>query len=255
MEPTPQAFDPTKESLNEVGPLRAAVRSIRTRILSGLFLALPIALTFWIVYWLYTTILGIALTPVARLTSHLYVGREPPLWWERVGAPVFGILIVLLCLYILGLLVHTSLLRAVNWVLLHVPIVTPIYKALTNVVQSLSNQMQSSKTQRVVLVEFPHPGSRALAFVTNTLKEPTTGQTILCVCVLTGVMPPAGFTLYVPEPSVINLDWTVNQALQAILSGGMTSPSFIHYSHKGLSPNPQGAPIEPASNLGGTKPA
>lgn len=253
MEPVPPLSEIPSDHSTETGALQTMGKAIRTRILSGLFLALPIALTFWIVYWLYSTIQGIVLLPTGRLTARLFQDGSPPFWWENVVAPFLGVVAVLGFLYILGLLVHSSLLRAVDWVLLRVPIVTTIYKALTNVVQSLGNQMQSSPSKRVVLVEFPHPGMRALAFVTNTLTDPATNQTILCVCVLTGVMPPAGFTLYVPEESVTNLDWSMNQALQAILSGGMTSPTVIHFSNglhvpattAGPLIDPQGNPIEP----------
>lgn len=254
MEPVPSTPNDPNEQPNELGALQTAIKAIRTRILSGLFLALPIALTFWIVYWLYTTILGIVLTPMGRLTTYLTNDTLVlPFWWEWVVAPFVGVVVVLAFLYVLGLLVHSSLHRAIEWILLHVPIVTTIYKALTNVAQSLGNQMQGSKAQRVVLVEFPHPGMRALAFVTNTLKDPATHQPILCVCVLTGVMPPTGFTLYVPEEAVTNLDWSVNQALQAILSGGMTSPTTIHFAHGihvvptagGPIVDPHGNPIEP----------
>ncbi|SIO66630.1 Uncharacterized membrane protein [Singulisphaera sp. GP187] len=250
--PVPPLPEAKNDHLNEIGAMQAMVKAIRTRVLTGLILALPIALTLWIVYWLYSTIQGIVLLPTGRLTAKLFQNGPPPFWWENVVAPFLGVVVVLCFLYVLGLLVHSSLLRAVDWVLLRVPVVTTIYKALTNVAQSLSNQMQSSPSKRVVLVEFPHPGMRALAFVTNTLTDPTTNQTILCVCVLTGVMPPAGFTLHVPEESVTNLDWSVNQALQAILSGGMTSPGVIHFSNGlhvaatgGPLIDPHGNPIEP----------
>ena len=91
----------------------------------------------------------------------------------------------------------------------------------------------------MVLVEFPHPGSKALGFVTKTLRDASTEKTILCVCVLTGVIPPAGFTLYVPEEDVTDVDWSVNQALQAIISGGINTPSVIHYT-EGLRIPPHG---------------
>lgn len=89
-----------------------------------------------------------------------------------------------------------------------------------------------------MLVEFPHPGSRSLGLVTNSLRDVTTGRTILTVCVLTGLMPPAGFTLFVPEESVTNIAWSVNETLQSILSGGITVPSTIHF-YQGL-PTPIG---------------
>jgi uncharacterized membrane protein len=64
-------------------------------------------------------------------------------------------------------------------------------------------------------------------------------------------MPPAGFTLFVPEESVTDIDWTTNQTLQAILSGGITAPAAIHFfeglripSAIGPIIDPQGHPIE-----------
>src|SRR5205085_9580548 len=111
-----------------------------------------------------------------------------------------------------------------------VPVVNTIFKALSNVFESLGKQLQGNTgLNRVVLVEYPHPGMRSLAFVTNTLRDATTGRTILCVCVLPGVMPPTGFTLFVPEEAVTDIDWTVHQTLQAILSGGITTPAAIHF--------------------------
>jgi uncharacterized membrane protein len=110
-----------------------------------------------------------------------------------------------------------------------------------NVFQSLTVDEEKS-LRRVVLVEFPHPGSRALAFVTKTLRDQETDRTILCVCVLTGVFPPAGFTLFVPEENVVDVDWSMNQTLQTIISGGITAPSCVRY-HAGPVPPHGTGPI------------
>ena len=173
------------------------------------------------------------LDPIAWAIRYLLNVKQVgdlPFWWDRFAAPLVSIILVLLVLYALGLIVHSRLHRAVDWVLLRLPLVTTIYKAIRNVFHSLENQVQSNRFQRVVLVEFPHPGMRSLAFVTNSLLDAATGKTILCVCVLTGVVPPAGFTLFVPEEGVTDLGWSVNQTLQAILSGGITVPSTIPFS-------------------------
>jgi len=100
---------------------------------------------------------------------------------------------------------------------------------VSGLVSSLQGDGGLNRFQRVVLVPFPHPGSRALAFVTRSLKDEATDRTILCVCLLTGVVPPAGFTLFVPEEEVTEIQWTVDQTLQAILTGGLTAPSTIGY--------------------------
>lgn len=207
--------------------------AIRARILSGLFLALPLVITGWIIYWLYTLFRRYALDPFFRLINYLrdrnafYAAL--PEWWDNFVAPVFAVLLVLVTLYLLGLVVRSRVYRTLNWILLRVPVVTTIYQAVNGLFVALENQRRSAQFKRVVLVEFPQPGMRSLGLVTNTLRDSRTGRRIVCVCVLTGVMPPTGFTLFVPEESVTDIPWTLNQALQAIVSGGITTPETIRY--------------------------
>jgi uncharacterized membrane protein len=218
--------------LQHAGAGRALVKSIQSRIIGGLILALPIVLTFWIVYWLYSTIKQIVLDPTIRAVRYMIFGHQvidDSIWYAYIS-PVIALIVVLGVLYTLGLVVSSRLHRMVDWVMFRLPVLRTIYKALRNVFQSLDNQLHGGGGyQRVVLVEFPHPGTRALAFVTNTLRDAKTGRTILCVCVLTGVMPPAGFTLFVPEEQVTDVDWTMNDSLQAILSGGITAPPTVSF--------------------------
>ncbi len=158
-------------------------------------------------------------------------------------SPLIAMILVLSLLYILGLFARSWVHRAIDWTLLHVPVVTTIYKAIRNVFQSLDNQLQGNSFKRVVLIPYPFEGSKVLGFVTKTLSDATTGQSIACVCVLTGVMPPAGITLFVPEENVVDVDWTVNQAIQAIVSGGITIPSVIHYT-SGIDAPPTGPIVD-----------
>ena len=231
---------------------RTIFDNLKSRILSGLLLAFPIVLTFWIVYQLYLFLNNNFLEPASGGVRYLLKFRpdfNPESTWSRYISPLIAIFLVLGLLYILGLFVRSRVHRMLDWILFRVPVVTTIYKALSNVFQSLGTQLQGNSFKRVVLVNFPHPGSKALAFVTRTLQDAKTERVILCVCVLTGVVPPAGFTLFVPEDEVIDIDWSVNQALQAILSGGITTPSIIQFSQglrvSGVGPivDPSGHPI------------
>jgi uncharacterized membrane protein len=219
-----------------LGPL---LGSVRARLISGLIFSLPIVITFWIVYWIFMTLEQFLLNPLAGLVNriHHWMRNYPALqeldlpdWWYNIGSPVLAILLALVILYLLGLIFRSWIDRTLEWFLLHLPIVATIYRAVRNVVQTLSAQFRrGGEFKRVVLVEFPHPGTRSLGLVTNSLRDVTTGRTILTVCVLTGLMPPAGFTLFVPEESVTNVAWSVNESLQSILSGGITAPSTIHF--------------------------
>lgn len=244
--PMPNPGRPRPHVLDGAAAFRALADSMKTRIISGLILALPIALTFWIIYQLYSFLNKTILEPATRVVRTLLKyqeGYDPNGVWEQYVSPLIAIVLVASFLYMLGLFARSSLRRALDWVLLHLPGVTTIYKALSNVFQSLESGGQGSSFQRVVLVEFPHPGSKALGFVTKTLADVATEETILCVCVLTGVVPPAGFTLYIPESQVTDVDWSVNQALQSIISGGINTPNVIHYT-QGLKVPPNGPIVD-----------
>jgi len=223
-------------------------QTFRNRIISGLIFALPIAITFSIVYWLLMMLERFVLNPLATLTTRLqaYVRHYPALenlpgWWYDVASPLLAIFLAILTLYFLGLALRSWVYRLVEWFLMHVPIVNTIYRAVRNVVVSLGSQLQGGAGfQRVVLVEFPHPGMRSLGLVTNSLRDFATGRTILTVYIMTGFMPPAGFTLFVPEESVTNVAWNVNETLQAIISAGLTTPPTIHYWEGLRTPLPAG---------------
>ena len=243
MDPIPPPANPPPR-----GFVRVIVDSIRSRIVSGLLFMLPIVITMWIIYWIYTTLKGLLLDPAARLVRRLAgLGsmNTLPEWWQTYVSPLIAILLALLLLYLLGYFVRTRFSRALDWIFLRVPGVTIVYKAVSNVFQSLQSSGGGPSFKRVVLVEFPHPGTRALAFVTKTMRDSGRDETILCVCVLTGVMPPSGFTLFVPESETIDVPWPVKDALQIILSGGITAPSLLPF-HKG-SPGGLILPVTPST--------
>jgi uncharacterized membrane protein len=251
---------PVSDPARDVGAAHATTRApgddrrpsfrqqFRNRLISGLIFALPIAITFSIVYWLLATLQGFVLNPLAKLTASLraYVSHYRaleylPRWWYEVASPLLAVILAIGTLYFLGLALRSWIYRSVEWLMMHVPVVNMIYRAVRNVVVSLGSQLESGAGfKRVVLVEFPHPGVRSLGLVTNSLRDVTTGRTILTVYIMTGFMPPAGFTLFVPEESVTNIAWNVNDTLQAIISAGLTTPPTIHYFEGLRTPLPAG---------------
>jgi uncharacterized membrane protein len=223
-------------------------QKFRNRLISGLIFALPIAITFSIVYWVLATLQGFVLNPLAKLTASLraYISHYPaleyvPRWWYEVASPLLAVVLAIGTLYFLGIALQSWIYRSVEWLMMQLPVVNTIYRAVRNVVVSLGSQLETGASfKRVVLVEFPHPGMRSLGLVTNSLRDVTTGRTILTVYIMTGFMPPAGFTLFVPEDSVTNIAWNVNDTLQAIISAGLTTPPTIHYVEGLKTPLPAG---------------
>src|SRR5262249_38320440 len=144
--------------------------------------------------------------PIALLIDQLaFTGRARdhlPDWWDRVVAPLISLCLVLTILYFLGYFVRTRIARLLDWSMSRVPGVTIVYQSIRDIFHVLDHQRQDKRPQRVVLLPFPLPGARAIALATKTLRAAETQKTILCVYVVTALMPPAGFTLFIPEEEV-----------------------------------------------------
>lgn len=226
-----------KSSEDRFGPEVAAVRrafdAIRTRIIGGLLLILPVLITFYILASLYRGFRDYLIDPVAGLVVVAVKGpqitEELPQWFHLYVAPVIAAAIIVTLLYFLGLFIRSRLHRMFDWVLLHLPIVTTVYRSVRNVFNALDTPTGFTRFKRVVLVAFPHHGMRVPGFVTSTCKDIQTGKTILCIYVPTTPIPTSGYMLMVPEEDVTELDWSIDETLQAIISGGISVPRQVRY--------------------------
>jgi uncharacterized membrane protein len=224
-----------------VPALRQVWHRIRNRILEGLLVLLPILVTFWIIRWLYSCLEKYAIDPLAVFVLWkvrlLQSAPELPYWFEMYAAPLIAIVLALVILYCCGALAHSRLRRFIDRVLLRVPVVSQIYDAVRSVLQCLEKPSGQPTAQRVVLVAFPHHGMRLPAIVTSTCRDIETEKTLLCVYVPTTPVPTSGFFLMIPEDEVTELNWTVQQTLQAIISGGLTTPPDVTYYRNKLASN------------------
>jgi uncharacterized membrane protein len=225
--------NPAPQTGSALEALRRAWHSIRARILGGLVLVLPIVITLWVVYWLYSTLASYVIDPLARLVLWKVRWSEPdaklPFWFETYAAPLIAIIIALLLLYGLGFFVKSRLRRLMDWILLRLPVISVVYSGVQKVFQTIEGQGGQQRPQRVVLVAFPHPGMRVPSFVTGTCRDVETQKVILCVYVPTTPVPTSGYFLLVPEEETTELNWSMEQTLQTIVSGGLTAPSEVRY--------------------------
>ena len=114
------------------------------RMIGGLLIVLPILITLWVFHWLYSSLETKVIDPLALLVLWKFrrgqADVELPYWFETYAAPVIAIILVLVLLYFLGFFVHSRLRRAVDWVLLRVPVMSGVYDGVRNVFQSLERQ-------------------------------------------------------------------------------------------------------------------
>ena len=227
-----------------VGRLARLWRHVRNRLLEGILVLLPIVLTLWIVWKLYTILDDYAIHPMAALVifkTRLLPGTEElPYWFEAYGAPLIGGLLALIIVYICGSLAHSRARHVVDGILLNVPVVSHLYDGVRNVFQCFNKSGEKATPQRIVLVPFPHPGMRLPAIVTAVSHDIATNKAVLCVYVPTTPIPTSGFFVMIPEEEVTELNWDVQQTLQAIISGGLTAPPRVSYNKPATTVAPAG---------------
>ena len=97
--------------------------------------------------------------------------------------------------------------------------------------------------KRVVLIEFPTAGMKTLGLVTKVLRDQTTGEELAAVYIPTAPNPTSGYVEILPVTSLVFLDWTFDQAMSFIVTGGSNSPDTMNFS--GQAPA-QPRPLAPA---------
>jgi len=106
------------------------------------------------------------------------------------------------------------------------PIVSNVYSSVKQVTDFVFSERDIQFT-RAIAVEYPKAGIWSLGFVTGDsfpqLKK-TTGQDYVSVFIPTSPMPMTGFTINVVKSSVVDLDVSVDQAIQFIVSCGVVCP-------------------------------
>ena len=217
-------------------------QTIRNRIVAGLFVALPVFITFLVLDWIYRVLIKNIIGPLASSLLDLWLDNGAvagPAWLttlaEYVLAPLAAIFVVLAFLFMAGMFFRSRIHRLMDWLFLNVPGVNMIYSSVKNVFDAMQRSHSVSEGfQRVVLIEFPHPGSKVPAFVTSETKDDVTGQKILSVYVPTTPLPTSGYMLLIPEADVVELDWELQETVQAIVSGGITLPQGLNYQRPHL---------------------
>lgn len=204
----------------EKRPGSAFGRHLRTRLVSGLLVLIPLAITLFVLNLLFTS-----LTSFARPVMRPWVGEMP-----EYALTLIAFFVTILLLYFVGLITnHIIGQRLVHWgetLLMKLPIVKSVYSASKQVVETFSSSTKAA-FKAVVLVEFPRKGALAVGFITGTILNPD-GKTLYNVFVATTPNPTTGFLVIYPEDEVNFTDISVEEGIKMIVSGGMLSPPSYH---------------------------
>lgn len=204
-------------------------------LITGLLTFLPL----WVTFLVFKFIFGVLANIGAPLASGFVAALN--LWAPQTAAElnagwitnVIALVLTLIALYIIGFfaswVIGQRLLHAFDALLQRIPLVQTIYggtKKLTSVLQNKPNGLQ-----RVVLVDFPRRGMKVVGFVTRTMVEEGTGREMAAVYIPTTPNPTGGYLEVVPVDELKPTDWTMDQAMAFIISGGAVAPDTLPASN------------------------
>ena len=138
---------------------------------------------------------------------------------------------VIIALTLLGFLtanfVGRKLVEFGENILNRMPVVRPIYKSLKQIFETLFSNA-GSNFRRVGVVEFPGPGMWSLVFLSQPPGAAIAARLPEAEHVAAFMPctpnPTTGFFFYVPRGDVIDLDISVEQAMQLLMSAGIIQP-------------------------------
>jgi uncharacterized membrane protein len=189
---------------------------LKARMISGLLVLGPLVITLFILKFIFAALTAFVL-PVLRP----WLAELP-----ESAMVVIATAASLLLIYLVGMFTTHFLGRRLillgESLMMKLPIVKSVYSASKQVMDTFSNSTKAAFTA-TVLVSFPHPGARALGFVTGTILDHT-GRTLYRIFVATTPNPTSGFLLLLPEEEVTFTDISVEDGIKMIVSGGMLAP-------------------------------
>lgn len=211
------------------------LQHVRDRLGKGLLLVLPLVITLWLMRLLFGVIHA-NVTPVVLHLLESWAVVDPERWTARLAAPVIGLILTLLFVYLMGLLaanlVGRRLWAMIEKGILRVPVVKSIYGASRQLLDAIS-LTGSESFSRVVLVQYPSPGLWTLGFVTGEQRTPLVdgpaaeGGDTLLVFLPTTPNPTSGWLVLVAASDVRNVDLSVEEGIKLLVSGGLVKPAGL----------------------------
>ena len=222
--------------------------NFQNNLLAGLLAITPIVVV-WVVFDFFLGLLSRAGRPLATGLTDFLDTHFPHLtpWlaneWVR---ETIAVVVALLALYSIGAIasrvIGAQLIGYIERLIERIPFVQTIYSATKKLVTVL--QQKPDGSARVVLIEFPHAGMRAIGLVMKVMKDTTTGEDLAAVYVPTTPNPTSGYLEIVPVKDMVPTDLTMDQAMTMIISGGAISPSTLTMHPKGPRTVSAGVPPE-----------
>ena len=199
---------------------------IRRYFITGLLIWVPLVITVWVLNLLVGT-----LDQILQLLPPQFRTEN----WLGVHVPGFGVAMTVLVVFVTGLLaaniIGQRLVTFWESLLARIPVVNSIYNGVKQVSDTLFAP-GGQAFRKALLVQWPRQGAWTIAFLTgvpggdvvNHLK----GE-FVSVYVPTTPNPTSGYLEIVPVSRIVSTDWTLDEAMNFLITGGAVAPDSIHF--------------------------
>ena len=214
-----------------------ATPSLQKLFLTGLLTLFPIWLTWVVVKFVFVLLSGIS-APLINVIAQQITARFPRTlgviddsWVQNTLSMIATLAVIVLVGLLARRVIGQRLLAWFEKLMLRIPLANIIYTSSRKLLDIL--QTKPGNTQRVVLIDFPHREMKSVGLVTRVMKEEGTGRELAAVYVPTTPNPTSGYLEIVPVELLTPTDWTVDQAMSFIISGGAVAPESMPFTRAG----------------------
>lgn len=196
--------------------MKIFLKHLKTYVIRGLIASIPLILSFFVLKFFYIFIDQKVINLINKFTGF------------RI--PGFGIILCVATLYLIGYLtrnvVGRHLFNVIETISGKIPIIGTTYQVGKQLASTLSLPEQQVFKQ-VVLVDYFKPGAWSIGFVTGTMVNKKNNESLLKVFIPTVPNPTSGLLVILKESQTINPQWSVEQAMKSVISGGIIGPKEI----------------------------
>ena len=207
---------------------------IRNVFITGLVILGPLALTSYILYFIFDQVSQI-FEPIVRDIMTSFFGELPDKLFIGLGIQAVAFFFTLCVVFLVGLLatnvIGKRLLQYIEKVFARIPVVNVIYPLIKQVIDSFKRLGGSSKgfeNKQVVFIKYPSLEGYLVGFLTSHFNGPE-GEKLASVFIPTAPNPITGFVLVFDESSVVPSGLTMEQAWKMLISAGLIPPKQFQH--------------------------